>query len=168
MRISARRVPSDCKEYHQLGDKHPHEHRERIDGGVVQGYILAAIRVLRKCEDRRVRRTSGNEAADLEEIELEHIPAKQGDDQDRHHSDDGSVKNPPPSSVQQRGDDGLACSKADSGKEEGDADFTYHHIRAHRRVCGDVRTRAETAEQDGDDERSSRKTKFDRLRNTWQ
>ena len=58
-------------------------------------------------------------------------------------------------------DKAVASADADAGQEDGDAHFAQHKVGAGRGVGHQTIARAETTDEDGDDERAASQTELD-------
>ena len=152
---SVQTCSSDGDQNQQLCDEYSQKHAQRVDRSVVDGRIVGSVGALREGEDGGVGHASGDQAADLVEVQLADVPGDQSDRKHRDKRNERSVQDPPVASAHDGSDEVLAGPQPDGRHEEGESDLPDHQVGALGGVRGDLPPRSEVAEQDGDDEGAS-------------
>ena len=140
------------------------EHRQRVNGGIVDCNPAAAVHLLREGQQGRVGRTTRKQAAHLEEI---HLQEQAGDDGHHRHRDQGNhrtVQHPDVTPAYQARHEILSRAQTHGRHKEGDADLPDHQVGTQGRISRDPHLGAKVTQQDGHDERTARQTELQRLR----
>ena len=150
-----------------MGGDDSQEHRERVDRRIsdcrsVRFRLLivflehSLLGVIRECECRRIRATSGQYTHKGSERNFHGEATYQGAYQERNYGNDGTVENPGQTTFV---DDGVyesgAGLKTHASEKKGDSYFTNHKVRTCGGVGYQMEPRSEVADENRYDERSS-------------